>query len=92
MGKFDPIDIFFIALISAYFITLFCIGITFLYMKLTKNKKTRAQEEVKVEVLPVKEKKKISKPKVKKEFNFDFDTFKKKLASLPFIRTLFIRI
>ena len=56
MGKFDPIDIFFIALISAYFITLFCIGITFLYIKLTKNKKDTVEVEVKKEAIPVKEK------------------------------------
>lgn len=35
-------------------------------MKLTKNKKTRVQEEVKVEVLPVKEKKKYLSLKLKR--------------------------
>ena len=90
MGKFDPIDIFFIALISAYFITLFCIGITFLYIKLTKNKKDTVEVEVKKESIPVKEKKKV-KSKVKKEFNFDFDAWKKKIVSLPLIRALFMK-
>ncbi len=36
MDKFDTIDIFFIAIISAYFITLLCIIITIIYMGLSK--------------------------------------------------------
>ena len=39
MRKFDPIDIFFIAIISAYFITLICIGITFLCIAFSKRRK-----------------------------------------------------
>ena len=91
MRKFDPIDIFFISLISAYFITLFCIGITFLYIKLTKDKKTKVSKEVKVDIGSVKNKKKISKSMVKKDFDFDFEAFKKKIISLPLIRTLFMK-
>lgn len=91
MRKFDPIDIFFIALISAYFITLFCIGITFLYIKLTKNKRNVMQEEGKVEDIPVKREKNMVKPKLKKEFNFDLAALKKKIVSLPLIRVLFMK-
>lgn len=39
MGKFDPIDIFFIAIITAYLITLICILISLLIIY-HKNKKT----------------------------------------------------
>lgn len=45
MRKFDPIDIFFIALISAYFITLICIGITLLVTKIKFSKKPKTVEE-----------------------------------------------
>ena len=41
MGKFDPIDIFFIAIISTYFITLICVGISFLCIALSKRKKKK---------------------------------------------------
>ena len=43
MKKFDPIDIFFIALITTYFITLLCIGITFL-CKCFNRKKEVAED------------------------------------------------
>ena len=36
MEKFDTIDIFFIAIISAYFITLFCIILTIFYLGISK--------------------------------------------------------
>ncbi len=51
MGKFDTIDIFFIALISAYFITLGCLILTLVILKIHKiflnsKKKVTTKEEV----------------------------------------------
>ena len=79
MGKFDPIDIFFIALISAYFVTLICIGITFLFIRL----KIRKSSTVGIEPVKFKEEK-VKRKKVK-------FSFKDKLASIPLFRKLFMK-
>ena len=45
MSKFDTIDIFFIAIISTYFITLFCVGITFLWIAIKNQKMKKSDKE-----------------------------------------------
>ena len=90
MGKFDPIDIFFIAIISTYFITLICIGITFLCIAISKNKKNKSlngsQNVIKEEVIVDK---KPKKEKHKKEW--DIKKLKDKLVAVPLFRKLFMK-
>src|SRR5699024_352770 len=93
MGKFDPIDIFFIAIISTYFITLICIGFTFLFMWLSNREKKSTKFVPNMEILKdvveesVKLKKeKVRKEKVKREFNF-----KDRMSSIPLFRKLFMK-
>lgn len=71
MGRYDNIDIFFIALISAYFITLLCIIISLIIIKIKSivkekrvNKKTLSTIEIK-EIKPTKEEKKKENDKTK---------------------------
>ena len=76
MGKFDPIDIFFISIISAYFITLLCIIITIIYLKCQKLvKKLKAKKLQNIEVV---------KPKTKETENI------KKKPNIV-VRTLFMK-
>ena len=56
MGKFDTIDIFFIALISAYFITLGCLVLTLVILKIHKtlvNREEKKKNKIKEEVIKV---------------------------------------
>ena len=94
MRKFDPIDIFFIAIISAYFITLICLGITFLCIAFSKKKKEKKLESLEVKEVVVKEEtpvlnqeKKVQKEKLGKNSR----NIKEKLASVPLFRKLFMR-
>ena len=67
MKKFDPIDIFFIAIISAYFITILCIGITLIIIKISKHKnKPKKLETTKYVIKNNKAKKVTKKPQVNK--------------------------
>lgn len=61
MRKFDPIDIFFIAIITTYFITLICIGITFLCIKLSKKNVKNDSEKQLNDINVAKEEKKVLK-------------------------------
>ena len=73
MRNYDTIDIFFIALISAYFITLLCIIISLAYLYISKHffhhKKNEPEKELKVkkENNIKKEVKTKKDPKTKKE-------------------------
>ena len=78
MGKFDPIDIFFIALISTYFITLICIGITFLCIYFSKKKKAKTSEPVVVSL----EEKEVS---VTEEDKIEEKTKKQKVKKVALI-------
>ena len=88
MGKFDPIDIFFIAIISTYFIALICVGITFLCITISKREKNK-QLVLKgnASVVEVKEEDVVHK-KNKKD---NSKKLKERLVAIPLFRKLFIK-
>ena len=90
MGKFDPIDIFFIAIISTYFITLICVGITFLCIFLSKRKKEKqvllTQKVVIEKAVTPKEELSVSKSDEKQE-----KKLKERLVAVPLFRKLFMK-
>ncbi len=103
MNKFDTIDMFFIAIIGAYFITLFCIIITIIYIKISKiinyfrnrKKNKLVQDEVKEQLAtePVKKPKKETKEAKVQERKSKEPKVKKefKLSDIAIIRKLFLK-
>lgn len=94
MRKFDPIDIFFIAIITTYFITLICIGITFLYIKFSKNKSSKITSKKQNNVVNVVEiKEKAKKEQLPKKVNnkVPSGTWKEKILSSALFHKLFMK-
>lgn len=106
MKKFDPIDIFFIALISTYFITLICFLLALIYVKISSlikrlHEKANLEEKITpttdspsklVESEPVKEKNiKSEKLKIKVKIKLPHPKTESKLAKYAIIRKLFMK-
>ena len=89
MRKFDPIDIFFIAIITTYFITLICIGITFLCIKLSKKNVKNDSEKQLNDINVAKEEKKSIK--IPKDSKISIRSLKEKVFSSTFFRKLFMK-
>lgn len=88
MKKFDPIDVFFIAMISTYFIVLISIGITFLCITFSNNK------------LKIGTPKKLTKEKPKVKINvknknrkilISIKKWKDNIITIPLFRKLFMK-
>jgi len=89
LDKFDPIDIFFIIVIGLYFITLFCIALALIYLRVKKRLKmpkvvdVKKEKELKLEKVIIKIKK--GPKEAKKVYNMP------KLSEIKIIRKLFMK-
>ncbi len=99
MKKFDPIDIFFIALISTYFITLICFLVALIYIKIVALiKKIQAKKCIIEKETTIFEKEIVKKPikkpeelKVKVRIKLPNNKPKFKLSDIALIRKLFMK-